>query len=302
MSRTPFSPAIICLCVALLAAACGCRPAERTAQPTVVAEFAAGDAAGLVLVPVTVGGAEQQFILDTGAARTIFDASLRPWLGRPRGRFLSTTPGGLVELRTYPAPRATLAGLPLPESIDWVACSDLSNLTAVCGRRISGILGMDFLGNFAVRIDFAARTVELLRSDGREHPEWGEALAIRYEDGCPNVAAELEGAGRHWFRIDTGANGFGALTGELFRRLAGSQKPGCINVVGGQITPRVGLLRALALGSRRHTAPEVFDGSACLLGLAAFSGSVATFDFPAGRLYLKDATAPAAAASAEASA
>ena len=284
----------------LCAAPSGCRPPGGAVAPDVIpaysairprsetlAELPASRGGGLVLVPVSVDGREHAFVLDTGCAASIVDDSFAKQLSRRKGGYLTTTPGGVMEMPICEAPRASVGGIAVPGKLDWVACSDLSNLRSICGREVSGILGMDFLQHFVVRLDFARRKVEFLSSDGHEHPEWGEALPIRLRLGCPQVSATVADAGRHWFLVDTGAAGGGTLPERLFRKVIAAPAAACLSVVGGSVESRTGLLSALTLGERRHEGLAFCEGNSALLGLGLFSRYTVTLDFPARRLYLQ---------------
>src|SRR5262245_4197654 len=86
-------------------------PAERVLQEFDV--FKDGD---LLLVPVTLKGKEFLFALDTGSTLTVYDSSLKPLLGLPKGSGKGTTPDGDVTLPLYDPPPAALGRLAVRSS------------------------------------------------------------------------------------------------------------------------------------------------------------------------------------------
>ena len=115
-----------------------------------------------ILIPVQLSEQEEVlFILDTGAAVTVFDASLKPKAAQfiDKGRF--ETSAGTLELDVYPCPEAMIGALDLT-IVPMVAFSDLASIRAAVGHDIMGILGVDFLQHYAVELDFDLGTLRLV--------------------------------------------------------------------------------------------------------------------------------------------
>ena len=132
--------------------------------PQVLAEspiFADGD--GLFL-PVHFEGKRYLFVLDTGAARTIYDWSFRARLGDPLDSVPVETPKGYVPRSTFQAPEATVGKMSLHTKQERVFCADLEFAREVSGHQIMGMIGLDFLRQHCIRIDFDAGKLEFLNN------------------------------------------------------------------------------------------------------------------------------------------
>jgi predicted aspartyl protease len=137
----------------------------RLAAETSAALELAGPGGAALLVPVYVNGSGPHgFILDTGATMTCVDASLAERLELPeaRGRLevgmgIGQEPGALalVRLDSVRVGGATAEGL--------TGCAlDLGRFRAM-GLEAEGLLGLNFLREFRVTLDFAADRVWLER-------------------------------------------------------------------------------------------------------------------------------------------
>jgi hypothetical protein len=140
-----------------------------------------------VYLPVRVnGGDERWFILDSGCPITSIDMTVARELDLPVRN--ERPVGGAGEGRTTVADTAlqmlSLPGLDLFPRRPWaIGVSD--RVGPFEGRRIDGLLGLDFLEQFAVRIDYPNRTLDVLR-------------APDYKPGPEDVAVPLELTGSHY--------------------------------------------------------------------------------------------------------
>ena len=117
---------------------------------------------------MSFNGKTALFCVDTGAWKTIFDTSLRSELGQSLGTTTAATPSGFIEVELFRTPQASVGLLDL-SSVDTVGCHDLTKMRYASGQEIFGILGMDFLRNYAIELDFDAGKCRL----------WKERRAIR---------------------------------------------------------------------------------------------------------------------------
>ncbi len=128
-------------------------------------------AGGLILVPATINGTLADFVLDTGAERTVIGLAAAErlhiardeWVstdiqgvgGRDRrrlGRPASFTLGGLtLRRRTVAADTSVVVG-PVPDAVD--------------GRPVAGLLGQDFLSPFDLDLNAAAGILTLFDVSG----------------------------------------------------------------------------------------------------------------------------------------
>ncbi len=130
---------------------------------------------GLPLVEAAVDGKPATFVLDTGAERTVLaDTAVRE-LGLPRDKWVGSTIGGVggvfersanATLRSFELggvalrrrsvnPVLSLAVAPLP-------------LDALGGRRVSGLLGADYLSAYDLDLDLRGGVLALVATRGCE--------------------------------------------------------------------------------------------------------------------------------------
>jgi predicted aspartyl protease len=157
---------------ALLLAACPAAVApERVEAP---ADSAAGETTfelagpggGALVVPVHVNGAGPfRFVLDTGATLTCVGSALSDSLALPEQRGAAGIGAGiggtgrmrLVRLDSLRVGAAVAAGM--------TACSlELAHITDL-GFDVQGLLGLNFLREFRVTLDFDRRVMTLSRDE-----------------------------------------------------------------------------------------------------------------------------------------
>src|SRR5689334_5990083 len=153
-----------------LAAACYRTCFHATAIETTVKhaeapteEFTVGRGPRLALLPIALNDKTYLFCVDTGAWKTIFDSSLRANLGESLGTTTAATPSGFLQVEIFRCPQASVGSLEL-SSIESVGCHDLTKMRYASGQEIYGVLGMDFLKNFAVEFDFDAGKCRIWKS------------------------------------------------------------------------------------------------------------------------------------------
>src|SRR5262249_34708395 len=104
--------------------------------------------------------------------------------------------------------------------VDGLAISvDLSGLRETRGRRVDGILGMEFLRNYVLQVEFDAERVRLLKTSTGAA---GKKIQLDMDStGRPVVNVEIPGVGSTPFLIDTGRAGFsnGDLAPKTFESL-----------------------------------------------------------------------------------
>lgn len=295
------------LCVALThdgCAAVGDRPrAEAEASVLVAYPIVFNNPPSVIVVPVTVQGREYPFIIDTGASVTVYDTTFRPMLGKPVEMQVAGMGAGKTRLAMYRAPEASLGELSLPAD-GLVAAADLATVRdavrQVSGQEVYGIIGMDFLKDYVLRIDFASKQLEVLKSEPSCGGDWGERFEIEYQrEGVPAITATVSDGIEARFLVDTGDAGTGDLESQLFDRLCANGAIAitgtvqCATGSGYRQTPE-GRLDRLALGPFRHDGLRLFKSHWNGLGLGYLSHYTVTFDFPQGAIYLKPSAAPQA--------
>jgi predicted aspartyl protease len=161
-------------------------------------------AGGLVWLKVKFSGHDRQFnfVLDSGAGETVIDLATAQRLGMPLGRSVPVQgvlgPGAAYRVENV---AGMVAGAPVPKD---VLAMDLRPVSEGCGRRIDGLLGLDFLRRHIVQIDYGRRTVRILqRGESEAAPGEKLALAPRNDALCVKVSVNGED---EWMRVDTGCD------------------------------------------------------------------------------------------------
>lgn len=103
-----------------------------------------------------------QFVLDTGASRTILSSELAERLAiETTGDQPGTGGGGHIEIRTGKV-RSVTVGKAIVYNLSVGMGMFLSMLSTAVGAPLDGILGYNFLNRFRVKIDYPRRTLELV--------------------------------------------------------------------------------------------------------------------------------------------
>lgn len=259
---------------------------------------------GHVLVPVSIDGSELLvFVLDTGAGKTLVTPSLVERLGLEKAPGGSTTTLGMhgttenatVELRSLAVGEAQVADVQ-------AVVLDLDHITQ--GKwRADGVLGIDFLGQFDIRLDYRASTVSLYsaasdRSNCAACPAGAYGIAFETIDPgfivLPATVAEkpLKAV------LDTGS-GHSGLNGKAAAALGVVLPPMSADTPAGhgfgiQTGPvRVGdtvLTERATLHVMNHPVMEALglaDGPTMLMGTDQLEGRTVTICYRLGSLFLQ---------------
>jgi hypothetical protein len=256
----------------------------------VIESFEVGGSGGHLLVPVTVAGREYKFVLDTGSSTNAFDISLRPHLHMTGSTMRLRGQSARAPLCTCATAAVGRSKLPLSqESI----CYDLAGFRKAAGKDVYGLVGMSFLREHVLRIDFDNGEAAFLRSSRNA---MGDGVAIEFDDwSVPCVVLAVAEDDPVRFGIDTGMSG--ATDGSLARAtLAKLEQRGHFAVFQGNAKQagidgiayetKVGLLRGCRLGAFHHSDILLTEGRRDKLDMGYISRYHATFDFPRRRLYL----------------
>lgn len=243
-----------------------------------------------ILVPISVPpNGDVQFLLDTGAAVTVFDESLKPGNIRPIDRLTFTTSGGMLELDVYPCPVAKLGQVDLT-IIPVIAYEDLASMRAATGTEIRGILGMDFLEHFAMEIDFDLGRFQLWNT---APAEWArdEPLLLNRKYGVRYVEVLLPEHRSESFLVDTGAN-VSTVREQVFDVLEteGQLTPfgtGFASTAAGSIRQTKAILSQMKLAQWEHSHLRIDRDLTNTIGLAYLSRYRLRIDLSRDRMYLQ---------------
>jgi hypothetical protein len=253
---------------------------------------------GLIFVDVAVNGASGVFLLDTGAAASVFDPRFAEAAGVGLGRARQIEGrGGDVAARQGQAVELVLPGGPQARVAPVVA--DLSEASRAMGVPLAGILGDDFLKGFVLRLDYRDRSVAI--DADADAPT--DATPIRF-GRTPYVAARVllgDRVAGGDFEIDTGSNTAIEFWRPFARQALGDAR-GTRDIglgVAGESTIERGRIDALDVAGRRivnpevnfadETAPAAEAGAsyAGVIGGPAWNGLVLTLDLPHRRMWLR---------------
>ena len=271
---------------------CSCATQKFTA-PSLPADVTMNKDAGrdgwLIVTLHLADGKGLAFVVDTGCAKTIFDESLAPKLGKCVGTDTAWNFGVKHEVKVFAAPRLYLGNIQLLTDSN-VCTVDLRKFS-VKSHTIKGILGMDVLKYYCVQLDFTKNKMRFLDDKLANKGTWGDAISLAdVGDGCLYIQGNLTGANGAGSLIDSGDNGDGWLTPELYQQwvnhttLASNGEAHSPNgVLGGQEYHDLNLIE-----QERSTK----DGHIALngIGLHVLSENLVTFDFPERTMYLKRET------------
>jgi predicted aspartyl protease len=199
------------------------------------------------------GGEPLDFLIDTGAGRTVISKRVARAMGlQSRGEIASIGVGGTQNVEVVRVSTLSVPGLTLKDQT--LFALDLSDLEPFVGRRIDGVLGYDLFARAVTRIDYVAKTISFYDPAEYLYEGLGERLRGKLVAGLLQVPGELEGRWKGEFRIDTGSNGALHLHEPFVRRsglLAEDRKFHEIEAmgVGGVAKVRTTRMKSLRLAS-----------------------------------------------------
>jgi len=244
-----------------------------------------------LVIPVRIGSRDCSFLIDTGSSSTCFGKELAEHLGPSLGKEVVMTHGGKLEVETHACPPASWERLDLQKHAR-VISADLTPVRQASGLPIDGIVGMDVLQHYLLRVDFDAGRVQLFPPIADSHPEWGQRIPLQPGVGfTPAIAITLGDSKTEQCLVDTGAN-VSTLTSAISQELSekGQFHFFCQNAwssnPAGRQRSRSGHLSKCAVAG--HTAESVrFDiSNSCSLGLNVLSRFHLTLDFPGKSIQL----------------
>ncbi len=254
--------------------------------------FNDGDA---LLVPVEVEGKAYLFLIETGSNKSAFDSTLIKGTSQGIERFTTATDKKRLEL--FSTPHAQLGSHQLENELDSVVAFDFANIREATGHEIYGVIGMNFLGKYVMRIDFDNGTVEFLT----KLPELAKSDVIPLridEHGMPYVAGRVEGWNDTEFMLDTGCITFDtghleSRTCEYLQRLGLLDALGSQDFLGaaGKGISAIFQAKSFTLCGYQTRNPILSQSNGDRLGLYYLSRFNVAFDFPNKKMYLSKSKA-----------
>ena len=255
--------------------------------PDVTMNKAAGRGNWLFVTLRLESGEALLFFVDTGMSVTLLDKSLEPKLGKRLGTGRVMHVDGTSEAGIYAAPRLYLGSTPLMTGSNILA-GDLEQPSALSGRPIMGVLGMDCLRHYCIQLDFEAGKTRFLDPDPVDAAQLGKAFPLTFLWGCPFIHhSGLIGGEVTNLLIDTGENQDGALNSVLFRREVRGRT---LRVDGDTVhgrKPEHAWLPECVWNGETYRNLIVGNHDLNVLGLRFLARHLVTLDFPKGTMYLK---------------
>lgn len=228
---------------------------------------------GFIWVHVTSPASQRtlNFLVDSGAQVSVINASTAMELGLKGGRPVQVIGVGTSTSGTWPQALDARAGsIELPQNYLKLDLSELSN--ACTNGVVDGIIGADFFRDKVVQIDFARRTLRILRE--ATAPAGNEVLPLKVRPCGMLVQARINDSKPQWIRLDTGCASALQWVTAAVRQEACTKR---IAVALSSFPLRV-TQTSLKLGSLRFDAvptdvqpKEIFPGEKGLLGNALLS-------------------------------
>jgi hypothetical protein len=284
----PASLLLAAFTITLLTAWSSCQDKKPAAKPAVIEEYDV-DRDSVLVILGTVNGKPGRFLVDTGMTLNALDVA---HLAAPVvGGVTIHSSGGPRTFNLYQSPDFRAADHAVQDS-DRIVGMDLQPFHAFVGK-LDGILGMAFLRNHVLQVDFDRGKLRFLTA---VPDDAGTGHTLYYDAwGMPHIGVALTAGIEEPFLLDTGHEGpeHGNLRQDLFRRLEWTGSLEIVHsvtsyTIAGSVDRDVGRLRLLEIGSVVIADPTFLDSPTSVLGLGFLSRFQVTFDFPNGMVYLKE--------------
>lgn len=231
----------------------------------------AGRGGNLLVSLRLAGGSNTLFIIDTGSEGTVLDKSLESKLGKSLGTKIISGWFGETKSVLYAAPELYLGEVRLITGKE-VAIADFRRMSTITGHPIMGILGMDYLRNYCIQLDFKAGEMCLFNSNKLAIAKRGNAFPLTFKHNCPFIHhASFVSGQNDDLLIDTGC----VSDGFVNKKNLGEEK---------QFDPM--LLQQCDWSGQTYSNLFVQAG-ANVIGLRFLARHLVTLDFPNQTMYLK---------------
>jgi hypothetical protein len=259
-----------------------------------------------IFLPVRVNdGPDRWFVLDSGCPVTAIDLAFARELELPVSglRQINGAGEGRATVGTTTVKSLSLPGLKMFPASVW-ALEVNEPVAPYEGRRIDGLLGVDFLERFVVRIDYSARRLDVYDRKGFEQVRTSVTVPLEKRGGHYTLKAALGLKGRKAiegrFVLDVGVRLPLLLAtpfvdrNKLIEALGAGPKQTVGGGLGGETLAHLGRLESLTIADLKIEAPYVAlsqekrsflagDDTQGLLGAEVFRRYVLTLDFQGKR-------------------
>ncbi|MGB3535144.1 MAG: retropepsin-like aspartic protease [Microcoleaceae cyanobacterium] len=159
-------------------------------------------------IPLNVGNIEGNFLLDTGASTTMIASKLVQQLGLVGTAIKSEELTSAVAGDDCEDMSAILHSLPLVKmnQVEVKQLQALEFTNTIIPQNLSGVLGMDVLRNFDLKINPKTQQLQLLKPSLLPENLQENAIILQEELGVMLAAVKINNQGDFTFMLDTGAD------------------------------------------------------------------------------------------------
>lgn len=152
-----------------------------------------------------------RFLLDTGSQMTVIDKEAAHRLGLETQGSAEGGGGGEGTIEVSFVNNITIKLADVSANVEIAAVAPLSSLLeSHTGRRVHGVIGYDFISQYVIEIDYAAREINLYDPVGYSYSGKGEVIGLSIENNHPHIQAVVFHANNDGieadFVVDTGAS------------------------------------------------------------------------------------------------
>jgi hypothetical protein len=246
--------------------------------------------ANYIFVPVQINNWEYKFILDTGSGVTVFGPSIKSQLKTfVKQRTLRDIDGRPFTASIYQSPEQFKLGQFLLKG--FIAFAEDAN--ALDFSSIDGILGVDFLKNFIITVDFGNKIINFTRSEKIQDANSGIPVDIFLNtNGVPSASSKVNGIDVN-FVFDTGLTSYSYLSKEIFKEVSSQKNMKIYQITMKSLSNpdlkdvRSAINANLSLSSIKYGNLTFLERNSSVLGMNFIrSHRKIIFDFPNKKIYL----------------
>jgi len=267
-------------------------PKEIQSENKMEAKFKFDPNEYYLIIPTLINNSKYNFMLDTGSAVTVFGQSIKSELGN----FLYTQKfknidRELITAYIYETPEQFKVG---PHNIKGrVAFVPNKLIFSAC----DGMLGVDYLKNFIVKVDFVDSTITISKNQDINDVESGLPIDITFDsDGIPLVNSNVNGVETK-MAFDTGVPSVSELSENIFQKVGEQEKVDIFNIKMrplsefGKIETLSAIKVDLQLNSLEYGNLTFCKRNSPVLGMDFIKlHKCVIFDFPNNKIYLSPRT------------
>lgn len=148
-----------------------------------------------VYVQLRLNNSRPLWFLFSTASTSVIDTRIAKELGlRVQGKEKSTSTGKSIGTGSIPGVSLALPGVTTLNQT--VALLPLEFISSIMGQPVAGLIGYDFISQFVIEVDYAARKMNVYAPATYRYSGSGEILPIKFIDKRPFVGVKITMEGR----------------------------------------------------------------------------------------------------------